>query len=69
AQADKSALLQQGTQGHRRSFLLQATDNEANGHLGHARRVKIFEKLNYKIFGTNYHLTTISKIVNNKPFS
>jgi len=30
--------------------------------------MKIFEKLNYKIFGTNYYLTTISKIVNNKLF-
>jgi hypothetical protein len=34
-----------------------------------ARRVKIFEKLNKKIFGTNCHLTTRSKIVNNKRFS
>jgi len=31
--------------------------------------VKNFEKLNKKIFGTNCHLTTGSKIVNNKPFS
>jgi hypothetical protein len=28
--------------------------------------MKIFEKLNKKIFGTNCHLTTRSKIVNNK---
>jgi len=31
--------------------------------------VKIFEKLNKKIFGTNCHLTTGRKIVNNELFS
>ena len=59
----------QGIQGRSRSRLLQALDNAANGRLGLARRVKIFEKLNKKIFGTNCHLTTRSKIVNNKRFS
>ncbi len=59
----------QGIQGRSRSRLLQALDNAANGRLGLARRVKIFEKLNKKIFGTNCHLTTRSKIVNNKLFS
>ena len=49
----------QGTQGHSRSRLLQALDNAANGRLAHARRVKIFEKLNYKIFDTNCHHATI----------
>jgi len=49
--------------------LLQALDNAANGRLALARRVKIFEKLNKKIFATNYHLTTRGKIVNNKRFS
>jgi len=58
-----------GIQGRSRSRLLQALDNAANGRLGLARRVKIFEKLNKKIFGTNRYLTTISKIVNNKLFS
>jgi len=48
---------------------LQVLNNAANGRLGHARRMKIIEKLNYKIFGKNYHLTTRSKIVNNKLFS
>ena len=59
----------QGIQGRSRSRLLQALDNAANGRLGLARRVKIFEKLNKKIFGANCHLTTRSKIVNNKRFS
>jgi hypothetical protein len=59
----------QGIQGRSRSRLLQALDNAANGRLGLAGRVKIFEILNNKIFGTNCHLTTISKIVNNKRFS
>jgi len=59
----------QGIQGRSRSRLLQALDNAANGRLGLARRVKIFEKLNKKIFGTNCHLTTRNKIVNNKGFS
>jgi len=31
--------------------------------------VKVFEKLNKKIFGTNCNLTTGSKIVSNKLFS
>jgi hypothetical protein len=35
----------QGIQGCRRSRLLQALDNEANGRLSHARRVNIFEKI------------------------
>jgi hypothetical protein len=39
----------QGIQGRSRSRLLQALDNAANGRLGLARRVKIFEKLNNKI--------------------
>jgi hypothetical protein len=51
----------QDIQGRSRSRLLQALDNAANGRLGLARRVKIF--------GTNYHLTTRSKIVNYKRFS
>ncbi len=55
----------QGIQGRSRSRLLQALDNEANGRLGLARRVKIFEKLNKKTLGANRHLTTRSKIVNN----
>jgi hypothetical protein len=59
----------QGIQGRSRSRLLQALDNEANGRLGLARRVKNFEKLSKKNFGTNCHLTTKSKIVNNKRFS
>jgi len=59
----------QGIQGQSRSRLLQALDNAANGRLALARRVKIFEKLNNNIFGTNCHLTTISIIVNNKLFS
>jgi len=59
----------QDIQGRSRSRLLQALDNAANGRLGLARRVKIFEKLNKKIFGTNCHLTTRSKIANNKLFS
>jgi len=59
----------QDIQGRSRSRLLQALDNAANGRLGHARRVKIVEKLNYKIFGINCHLAPISKIVNNELFS
>jgi len=59
----------QGIQGHSRSSLLQALDNETNGRLGLAHRVKIFEKLNKKIFGINCYLTTGSKIVNNNLFS
>ena len=59
----------QGIQGHSRSRLLQALDNVANERLGLARRVKIFEELNNEIFGTNCHLTTRSKIVNNKRLS
>ena len=59
----------QGIQGRSRSRLLQALDNEANGYLGLARRVKNFEKLNKKTFGTNCPLATRSKIVNNKWFS
>jgi len=59
----------QGIQGHSRSRLLQALDNAANGRLGLAHRVKIFEKLNKKIFGTKCNLTDRSKIVNNKLFS
>ena len=43
----------QGIQGRSRSRLLQAIDNAANARLGHARRVKIFEKLNKKIFDAN----------------
>jgi len=31
--------------------------------------MKIYEKLHYKIFGTNCHLITISKNANNKLFS
>ena len=59
----------QGIQGRSRSRQLQTLDNEANERLGLARRVKNFEKLNKKIFGTNCPLTTISKIVNNELFS
>ncbi len=59
----------QGIQGHSRSRLLQALDNAANGRLALARRVKNFEKLSKKNFGKNCHLTTKSKIVNNKRFS
>ncbi len=59
----------QGIQGRSRSRLLQALDNAANGRLALARRVKIFEKLNKIIFGTDCHLTNGSKIVNNKWFS
>ena len=59
----------QGIQGCSRSRLLQALDNAANGRLELARRVKIFEKLYKKIFGTNCHIKTRSKIVNNKLFS
>ena len=59
----------QGIQGCSRSRLLQPLDNAANGRLGLARRVKIFDKLNKKIFGTNCNLKTINKIVNNKRFS
>jgi len=59
----------QGIQGRSRSKLLQVLDNAANGRLGHARRVKIFEKLNYKIFGTNSFLTTRTKIANNRQYS
>jgi len=59
----------QGIQGRSRSRLLQALDNAANGRLALARRVKIFEKLNKKIFGTNCPFTARSKIVNNKRFS
>jgi len=33
---------------HSRSKPLQTLDNEANGRLAHARRVKIFEKLKKK---------------------
>ena len=58
----------QGIQGRSRSRLLQVLDNEANGRLGLARRVKIFEKLNKKIFGINCHLTNRRKNVNNKLF-
>jgi hypothetical protein len=36
----------QGIQGRSRSRLLQVLDNAANERLVHARRVKIFEKLN-----------------------
>jgi len=46
----------QGIQGRSRSRLLQILDNAANGRLGLARRVKIFEKLKKKIFGINCHL-------------
>ena len=59
----------QGIQGRSRSRLLQVLDNAANERLGHARRVKIFEKLNLKIFGTNCHLIHRSKIVNNQMLS
>ena len=59
----------QGIQGRSRSRLLQPLDNAANGHLGHARRVKIFEKLNKKIFGTNCYHTTIGKTEDNNLFS
>jgi hypothetical protein len=47
----------QGIQGHSRSKLLQALDNAANGRVGNARRVKIFEELSPKTFGTNFHFT------------
>lgn len=52
--------------------LLQALDNAANERLEYAHRVKIFEKLKKKIFGTigtNCHLAAISRIVSNKMFS
>ena len=39
----------QGIHRRSRSRLLQALDNAANGRFGHARRMKIIEKLNYKI--------------------
>jgi len=58
----------QGIQGRSRSKLLQALDNAANGRLVHARRVKIFEKLNKKVSGTNYRLPIRGKIVNNSQF-
>ena len=54
----------QGIQGRCRNRLLQALDNEANGRLGLARRVKIFEKLK-KTLDTICHLTKRSKVVNN----
>jgi len=38
----------QGIQGSSPSRLLQALDNVANEHLGHARRVQIYEKLTRK---------------------
>jgi hypothetical protein len=44
----------QGIQGCSRSRLLKALDNAANGRLGHARRVEIFEKLDKKAFGPSY---------------
>ena len=48
--------------------LLQAFDNAINGRLGYARRVKIFEKFNDKIFNTNCNFPSISRILNNKRF-
>lgn len=57
-----------GIQGRSHGILLQDSDNTANGHLGLARWVKIFEKLKKKVSGENCHLPTISKIVNNKQF-
>jgi hypothetical protein len=59
----------QDIQGRSRSRLLQALDNAANGRLGLARRVNIFEKLNKKTFGANCQLTTRSKLVSNDLFS
>jgi len=58
----------QGIQGRSRSSLLQALDNAVNERLVHARRVNILE-IEKKSFSTNYHLKTISKIVNNRLFS
>jgi hypothetical protein len=58
-----------GIQGRSRSKLLQAFDNEANERLAHARRVKIFEKSNQKIFDTNCQFTNTNKVVNNNLFS
>ena len=52
----------QGIQERSRSILLQVLDNAANGRLGHARRVKIFDKWKDKVFGINCHFTTYSKI-------
>lgn len=59
----------QGIQGCSRSRLLQTLDNAANRRLGHAHRVKIFEKLNNKTCGIYCRFTTIGKIVSNKLFS
>jgi len=59
----------QGIQGCSRSILLQTLDNAANGRLGLAHRVKIYEKLKKKIFGINCYHTTIAKIANKKLFS
>ena len=49
--------------------LLQAFDNAINGRLGYARRVKIFEKFNDKIFNTNCYLPSMSRFLNNKRVS
>jgi len=56
----------QGIQGCSRSRLLQTLDNAANERLVLARRVKSFEKLKKKTFGTNCHVENKSKIVNHK---
>ena len=56
----------QGIQGHSRSRLLQALDNAANERIVLDLRVKNFEKLKKKTFGTNCHVQNKSKIVNHK---
>ena len=56
----------QGIQGYSRSRLLQTLDDAVNECLVHARRVKNFEKMKKKTFGTNCHVQNKSKIVNHK---
>ena len=56
----------QGIQGYSRSKLLQPLDNAANERLVLARRVKNFEKLKKKTFGTNCHVENKSKIINQR---
>jgi hypothetical protein len=51
-----------GIQGRSRSILLQALDNAANGRLGLARRVKIFEKLKRKYLVQNGALQLEAKM-------
>jgi hypothetical protein len=58
----------QGIQGSNCSILLQTLDNAANGLLKQTRSVKISEKLNGKIVGTNCHFTVRSKISDHELF-